>query len=116
MLIPKLTIYGVKLPPVLINDNQVQAFYEALTHPKFPTWLNHWRYTCWALNAECDFIFEYSTGFPQALADEHGTNSVENLVNEDTKDLRIKEAMALRREWVNHCIKYIEGEIPFANF
>lgn len=112
MLIPKLTIYGVKLPPVLINDNQVQAFYEALTHPKFPTWLNHWRYTCWALSAECDFIFEYSTGFPQALADEHGTNSVDGIESV----ILPGQAKALRREWVNHCIKYIEGEIPFANF
>lgn len=112
MLIPRLTIYGVKLPPVMINDSQVQAFYEGLTNPKFPTWLNHWRYICWTLAAEYDFIFEYNTGFVQALADEHGTNNVDGIESV----ILPGQAKALRREWVNHCIKYIEGEIPFANF
>lgn len=115
MLIPKLTIYGVKLPPVMINDSQVQAFYEALTHPKFPTWLNRWGYICWALYLECDFSFKHKTGFSEALVNEHGTNNVNNVNGIESVTLP-GQAKALRREWVNHCIKYIEGEIPFANF
>lgn len=116
MLIPRLTIYGVKLPPVMINDSQVQAFYEGLTDPKFPTWLNRWGYICWTLCFGSDFNFTDGTGFSEALLNEYGTSSVEDLVNEDNEELCIEEAMALRREWVTHCIKYIEGEIPFANF